>query len=109
MNAELGSWPNVIAWVAGHTHVHRIRPFVVDKGVGSNGDLSVPMQLAKAHSLACAALYLFDPDAVRAGISEASMAALCQQDGTRDALAKDRNVEWMFAFPQFWPGAATKK
>jgi 3',5'-cyclic AMP phosphodiesterase CpdA len=37
LDGLLASYPNVIAWVAGHTHRHRIRPFVVSNGVGSNG------------------------------------------------------------------------
>lgn len=43
LNAELASWPNVIAWVAGHTHVHRIRPFKVENGTGSNGSVETPV------------------------------------------------------------------
>lgn len=43
LNAELASHPNVIAWVAGHTHVHRIRPFKVEDGIGSNGSIEVPV------------------------------------------------------------------
>ncbi len=37
LNAELASWPHLIAWVAGHTHQHRVRAFKVDQGLGSNG------------------------------------------------------------------------
>lgn len=37
LDAELASWPNVIAWVAGHTHLHRVRAFKVTDGIGSNG------------------------------------------------------------------------
>lgn len=32
VDAELASWPHVLAWVAGHTHRHRIRPFVITRG-----------------------------------------------------------------------------
>lgn len=37
LDAELASWPHLIAWVAGHTHQHRIRAFKVANGRGSNG------------------------------------------------------------------------
>jgi hypothetical protein len=43
LNAELASYPNFIAWVAGHTHRHRIRAFKVDNGTGSNGAISAPV------------------------------------------------------------------
>lgn len=47
VDAELASYPNVLAWVAGHTHLHRVRPFQVklDKGVltGSNGVVNTPI------------------------------------------------------------------
>lgn len=40
LDAELASWPNVVAWVAGHTHMHRIRAFKVSGGNGSNGSIT---------------------------------------------------------------------
>lgn len=43
LDAELASWPHVVAWVAGHTHQHRIRAFKVDNGIGSNGTVEVPV------------------------------------------------------------------
>jgi 3',5'-cyclic AMP phosphodiesterase CpdA len=43
LNAELASYPNVIAWVAGHTHRHRIRAFKVENGTGSNGAITAPV------------------------------------------------------------------
>ncbi len=36
LNAELASWPHMVAWMAGHTHRHNIRPFIVEDGIGSN-------------------------------------------------------------------------
>lgn len=44
LDAELASWPNVIAWVAGHTHLHRVRAFKVSDGVGSNGEIEAPVE-----------------------------------------------------------------
>ena len=43
LDAELASHPNVIAWVAGHTHRHRIRAFKVADGTGSNGVVTAPV------------------------------------------------------------------
>lgn len=43
LDAELASHPNVVAWIAGHTHRHRIRAFKVENGVGSNGVVSAPV------------------------------------------------------------------
>ena len=43
LDAELASWPNVIAWVAGHTHLHRVRAFKVENGIGSNGVVETPV------------------------------------------------------------------
>ncbi|MGH8452932.1 MAG: hypothetical protein ACRESW_00120, partial [Nevskiales bacterium] len=34
LDAELASYPNLVAWVAGHTHRHRIRAFKVENGKG---------------------------------------------------------------------------
>ncbi len=153
LNAELASWPNLIAWVAGHTHVHRIRAFKVENGTGSNGSISTPVQckgpgscrgfwqietaslidhpqeqrllevfdngngtgtirgpvlthrFERSKVLAefddrCA-LYLTDPAAVQAAITEANLAALCSQGGVRQGQAIDRNVDLMFAMPVF--------
>lgn len=151
LNAELASRPNVIAWIAGHTHVHRIRAFKVENGQGSNGvvetaveckgpgpcsgfwqietaslidtpqeqrllevfdngngsgtirapvlthTLETPKMLAEADDRC--ALYLSDPAAVAAGISEANLGALCAQGGLRVGQATDRNVELMFRIP----------
>lgn len=153
LNAELASWPNVIAWVAGHTHRHRIRAFKVENGEGSNGAITAdvsckgpgpcagfwqietaslidhPQQqrlleifdngdgtgtirgpvlthgFTKSQVLAEAddrcALYLTDPAAMQAAISEADLAALCGQGGTRVGEPTDRNVELMFPMPAF--------
>ncbi|SEQ03356.1 Calcineurin-like phosphoesterase [Solimonas aquatica] len=43
LDAELASWPHLIAWVAGHTHQHRIRAFKVAGGRGSNGTVDTPV------------------------------------------------------------------
>jgi hypothetical protein len=40
LDAELASYPNVIAWIAGHTHRNRIRAFKVENGVGTNGTVT---------------------------------------------------------------------
>ena len=52
VDAELASWPNVLAWVAGHTHLHRVRPFQVAAGdagalSGSNGTVTTPVTCRK--------------------------------------------------------------
>ncbi len=151
LNAELASWPHVIAWIAGHTHQHRIRAFKVDNGVGSNGSIDTPVvckqegacagfwqiesaslidhpqeqrllelldngdgsgtirasvlqhQFAASKLLAEAddrcALYLSDPAAVAAAISEANLSALCAQGGIRIGTPADRNVDLMFRMP----------
>jgi 3',5'-cyclic AMP phosphodiesterase CpdA len=151
LDAELASWPNLIAWVAGHTHRHRIRAFKVIDGVGSNGAIEAPVAckgpgtcsgfwqietaslidhpqeqrlievfdngdgtgtirgpvlthgFERSKALAQAddrcALYLSDPAAVAAGISEAGLSALCLQGGTRQGEPADRNVELMFNMP----------
>lgn len=44
LNGMLASYPNLIAWVAGHTHRHRVRPFKVVNGIGSNGTVSTPVK-----------------------------------------------------------------
>lgn len=43
VDAELASWPHVLAWVAGHTHQHKIRAFTVSDGLGSNGSIDTPV------------------------------------------------------------------
>lgn len=46
LDAELASYPNVIAWFFGHKHRHRIWPFKVEDGVGSNrpiGRITTPV------------------------------------------------------------------
>lgn len=43
LDAELASWPNVVGWVAGHTHTHRVRAFKVNGGSGSNGPITTPI------------------------------------------------------------------
>lgn len=52
LDAELASYPNVVAWLAGHTHLHRVRPFVVSisgdgKLTGRNGEISAPVVCKK--------------------------------------------------------------
>lgn len=151
LNAELASWPHFIAWVAGHTHRHRVRPFAVRDGIGSNGAIETPVTckqtqgcqgfwqietaslidhpqeqrllelfdngngtgtirgsvlthpFERSKALAAAddrcALYLTDPAAVAALITEADLAALCAQGGSRVGAPQDRNVELMFRLP----------
>lgn len=151
LNAELASWPNVIAWVAGHTHRHRVRAFAVEDGTGSNGSIEAEVSckgpsrcrgfwqiesaslidfpqeqrlieiydngngtgtirapvlthdFARSKALAEAddrcGLYLTDPEAVQAAISEGDLDALCTQGGTRQGEPGDRNVELIFAMP----------
>ncbi|HXG28806.1 MAG TPA: metallophosphoesterase [Nevskiales bacterium] len=53
LNAELASYPNVMAWVAGHTHMHRIRAFKVQDGQGSNGAITAPVVCKSAAPGAC--------------------------------------------------------
>lgn len=153
LDAELASWPNVIAWFAGHTHVHRIRAFKVEDGVGSNGTVSgqvecngpgpcpgfwqvetaslidhpqqqrmvevfdngdgtgsirgsvlthefeISQRLAEADDRC--ALYLTDPEAVQSALSDAGMDFFCMQGGTREGEPGDRNVDLIFAMPEF--------
>ncbi len=151
LDAELASWPHLIAWIAGHTHQHRIRAFKVDQGIGSNGTIETAVackqagactgfwqietaslidhpqeqrlieifdngdgtgtlrgsvlqhRFETAKALAAAddrcALYLSDPAAVAASISEANLAALCMQGGVRPGTPGDRNVDLMFRMP----------
>jgi 3',5'-cyclic AMP phosphodiesterase CpdA len=157
LNAELASYPNVLAWVAGHTHRHRIRAFKVEEGQGhiagrpenelievscretpaarcggfwqietaslidfpqeqrlleivDNGDgtgtirarvlqhdLENPKRLAERDDRC--QFYLSDPAAVQQAISDADIATLCKQGGTRDGEPADRNVDLMFRMP----------
>lgn len=53
LDAELASYPNFIAWVAGHTHRHRIRAFKVENGSGSNGEITAPVTCKLATPGAC--------------------------------------------------------
>jgi 3',5'-cyclic AMP phosphodiesterase CpdA len=152
LNAELAGYPNVIAWVAGHTHLHRVRAFKVENGQGSNGVVSAAVECKAApctgfwqietaslidypqeqrlfevldngdgtgvirapvltHTFEPAKrladaddrcmLYLSDPQAVAAAISEAGLGALCAQGGTRQGQPGDRNVELVFRMPSF--------
>lgn len=54
VNAELASYPNVLAWVAGHTHLHRVRAFEVKSSAeglaGSNGVVTTPVSCRQAGS-----------------------------------------------------------
>lgn len=151
LDAELASWPNVIAWVAGHTHRHRIRAFKVENGAGSNGAIEAAVackgpgpctgfwqietaslidhpqeqrlievfdngdgtgtlrapvirhRYEKSQKLAArddqCQLYLTDPAAVAAALTDADLDALCRQGGTRQGEPGDRNVELMFRMP----------
>ncbi|HEY0975113.1 MAG TPA: hypothetical protein VGE57_11520 [Solimonas sp.] len=151
LNAELASWPHVVAWVAGHTHRHRVRAFTVADGRGSNGAIETAVdckepgtchgfwqiesaslidhpqeqrllelfdngdgsgtirasvlqhRYERSKALAEAddrcALYLSDPAAVAALVTEADLAALCAQGGSRVGEPQDRNVELMFRMP----------
>lgn len=151
LNAELASWPHLVAWIAGHTHRHRVRAFKVENGQGSNGEITTAVsckQLDACHGfwqvesaslidhpqeqrlielfdngngtgtlrgsvlthglenpkrLAAAddrcALYLTDPSAVAALLTEADLAALCMQGGVRQGEPQDRNVDLMFRMP----------
>lgn len=151
LNAELASWPNVVAWIAGHTHLHSVRPFKVMGGQGSNGTMQVDVACKvagactgfwqietaslidypqeqrlielfdngdgtgtlrapvlthaydRSRRLADAddrcALFLSDPAAVAAAISDGGLDAVCLQGRTRQGAASDRNVELMFRMP----------
>ncbi|MGQ0529541.1 MAG: hypothetical protein ACT4PG_06910 [Panacagrimonas sp.] len=48
LNGLLASYPNLIAWVAGHTHRHRVRAFKVENGIGSNGVIESPVACKRA-------------------------------------------------------------
>ncbi len=152
LDAELASWPHLIAWVAGHTHQHRIRAFAVHDLIGSNGVVEAPVtckvpgacsgfwqietaslidhpqeqrllevfdngdgtgtlrasvlqhRFEHSKTLAAAddrcALYLTDPAAVAAGITEANLSALCAQGGIREGTPQDRNVDLIFRMPR---------
>jgi hypothetical protein len=43
LDSLLASYPNVVAWVAGHTHRHRIRAFKVTGESGTNGSITAPV------------------------------------------------------------------
>lgn len=154
LDGLLASYPNLIAWIAGHTHVHRVRPFKVANGVGTNGVVTSPVAckqagdackgfwqietaslidfpqeqrmievfdnkdgtgtirgpvlthaFAKSKPLAEAddrcALYLLDPASAQDMLTEANLAQLCAQGGTRDGDPDDRNVELTFQMPVF--------
>lgn len=155
LDGLLASYPNLIAWVAGHTHVHRVRPFTVSNGVGTNGVVTSPVACKQAGEGACSgfwqietaslidfpqeqrmievfdnkdgtgtirgpvlthafaksrplaeaddrcALYLLDPASAQDLLTEANLAALCSQGGTRDGDPDDRNVELTFRMPVF--------
>jgi len=151
LDAELASWPNVVAWVAGHTHRHRIRAFKVENGRGTNGEIEAAVdcrgpgpcagfwqietaslidhpqeqrlievfdngdgtgtlrapvirhryeksQVLAARDDQCQ-LYLTDPAAVAAALTDADLDALCRQGGTRQGEPGDRNVELIFRMP----------
>jgi|GEM_PF-1250613 len=153
LDAELASWPHLIAWVAGHTHRHRIRAFDVSEDTGSNGTVEVdvdckvaddcrgfwqietsslidaPQQqrlieifdnddgtgvirgtvlnhaFERSRMLAetddrCQ-LYLTDPEAVAAQLSDAGMNGICMEGGTRTGQPEDRNVDLVFPMPSF--------
>ncbi|TJY65055.1 hypothetical protein E4T66_02200 [Sinimarinibacterium sp. CAU 1509] len=152
LDAELASWPHLIAWIAGHTHQHRIRAFSVHNEIGSNGVVETAVtcklpgacsgfwqietaslidhpqeqrllevfdnrdgtgtvrasvlqhRFERSKTLAAAddrcALYLTDPAAVAAGITEANLGALCAQGGVREGTPQDRNVDLIFRMPQ---------
>lgn len=44
LDAELASWPHMVAWIAGHTHRHKIRPFIVSGETGSNGSIETTVE-----------------------------------------------------------------
>jgi 3',5'-cyclic AMP phosphodiesterase CpdA len=43
LDGLLASYPNLIAWVAGHTHRHCVRPFKVTGETGTNGVVTAPV------------------------------------------------------------------
>ncbi len=155
LDGLLASYPNLIAWVAGHTHVHRVRPFKVTAGTGTNGVVTSPVACKQTGEGACSgfwqietaslidfpqeqrmievfdnkdgtgtirgpvlthafakskplaeaddrcALYLADPASAQDLLTEANLAQLCAQGGTRDGDPDDRNVELTFKMPVF--------
>lgn len=155
LDGLLASYPNLIAWVAGHTHQHRVRSFKVTAGTGTNGVVTAPIACKQAGEGACrgfwqietaslidfpqeqrmievfdnkdgtgtirgpvlthafekskplaeaddrCALYLLDPASAQDMLTEANLAALCSQGGTRDGDPDDRNVELTFKMPVF--------